>query len=123
MLITGIINMGAWMRWPAALFSSGDANEINGMALGVTTFWGATFTLTAIAAYVPAAVYLRMKAVEDFSRVNPDKMPAEQEAWLKQHNLTISPGSQVVPIAAMVGPLIASPLGALLSHFLKELPD
>jgi hypothetical protein len=123
MLITGVINMGAWMRWPAALYSTADANEINGMALGVTTFWGATFTLTAIAAYVPAAVYARAKAVEDFSRVNPGKTPAEQEAWLKEHKLTISPGSQLVPIAAMVGPLIASPLGALLSHFLKELPE
>jgi hypothetical protein len=123
MLITGIINMGAWMRWPAALFLSGEASEINGMALGVTTFWGATFTLTAIAAYVPAAVYVRMKAVEDFHQVNPDKTPAEQETWLKEHNLTISPGSQVIPIAAMVGPIIASPLGALLSHLLKQVPE
>jgi hypothetical protein len=123
MLITGIINMGAWMRWPAALFSSSEAAEISGMALGVTTYWGATFTLTTIAAYLPPAVYLRMKAVEDFRQANPDKTLAEQETWLKNHNLTISPGSQLVPIAAMIGPLIASPLGALLSHFLKELPE
>jgi hypothetical protein len=123
MLITGIINMGAWMRWPAALFSSSDASEINGMALGVTTFWGATFTLTAIAAYLPPAVYLRMKAVEDFRQVNPDKTPAEEEAWLNDHNLTISPGSQLMPIAAMLGPLVAGPLGALLSHVVKQLPE
>jgi hypothetical protein len=122
-LVTGIINMGAWMRWPAALFPPAYATEINGIALGVTTFWGATFTLTTVAAYLPAAVYVRMRAVEDFARINPDKTPAEQETWLKEHNLTISPGTQLVPIAAMIGPVIASPLSALLSNFLSQLPQ
>ena len=123
MLITGIFNMGAWMRWPVALFPADAANEIIGMALGVGTFWGATFTLTAIAAYVPAAVYVQKKAVEDFRRFNPDKTPAEQEAWLKDRKLTISPGSQLIPIAAMAGPLVATPVGALLNHVLKQLAE
>jgi len=123
MLITGVINMGAWMRWPTALFPAGDANEIIGMALGVTTFWGATFTLTAIAAYVPPALYLRTVALEAFRQDNPNKSLAEQEDWLKVHGLTISPGSQLIPIAAMAGPLIASPLGALLNHVVKQLAE
>lgn len=123
MLITGIFNMGAWLRWPLALFPPEHANELIGMALGVTTFWGSTFTLTAIAAYVPPAVYVQRKAVEDFRRFNPDKTPAEQEGWLKERRLTVSPGSQLIPIAAMAGPLIASPLGALLNHLLKQLAE
>jgi hypothetical protein len=123
MLVTGIVNMGAWMRWPVSLFPDGQASDISAMALGVSTFWGATFTLTAIAAYVPPAVYVQMKAIEDFRRHNPDKTPAEQEAWLNTHKLTISPGNQLVPIAAMAGPLIASPLGALLSHLLGQVAE
>lgn len=123
MLVSGIFNMGAWLRWPLALFPLDQANDLIGMALGVSTFWGATFTLTAIAAYVPPAVYVQRRAIEDFRRFNPDKTPAEQEAWLKERKLTISPGSQLIPIAAMAGPLIASPLGALLNHLLKQLGE
>ncbi len=123
-LVVGVINMGSWLRWPAALFKeSGHDGAILGFALGVTTFWGAAFTLAAVAAYIPPALYLRTRALDVFRRRHPGTTSAAQEQWLKKQGFTISPGSQLAPIVAMLSPMIAGPLGALLNEVMKQLGE
>ena len=122
MLVTGVVNMGAWMRWPSALFMDvSEDSAIIGMALGVTTYWGAVFTLITISAYVPAAMYLRTRALYLFRNDHPGKSVAEEEQWLEKQGLTVSPGTQMAPIVAMISPLVASPIGALLNTLVKQL--
>ncbi len=122
MLVTGVVNMGAWMRWPASMFMDvTEDSAIVGMALGVTTYWGAVFTLITIAAYVPAAMYLRTRGLELYRSEQPDTSVADQEKWLAQQGLTVSPGTQLAPIVAMISPLVAGPIGALFNTLVKQI--
>lgn len=115
MLVSGVINMGAWMRWPAALFrqhpDKGDA--FADMALGLTTFWGATFTVVTIAAYVLPALYLRSRAAQVHAQQYPEASFADREKWLGDEGFTMSVGSKPGPVIAMAGPLLAGPLSAV----------
>lgn len=116
MLVCGIVNMGAWMRWPAALLKNPDQVEaFTGMALGVTTYWGAAFTVITIAAYVPPALYLRSQALHLHERIHPETGAAEREKWLRAEGFTISEGAKPAPIIAMAGPLLAGPLSSILN--------
>lgn len=123
MLVSGVINMGAWMRWPAALFrqhpDKGDA--FADMALGLTTFWGATFTVVTIAAYVLPALYLRSRAAEEHAQKYPDASFAEREKWLGDEGFTMSAGSKPGPVIAMAGPLLAGPLSAVFNTLGSQL--
>lgn len=116
MLVCGIVNMGAWMRWPAALLRNPDHVEaFTGMALGVTTYWGAAFTVITIAAYVPPVLYLRSQALRLHERQYPEVSAAEREKWLRSEGFTISEGAKPAPIIAMAGPLLAGPLSSILN--------
>lgn len=122
MLITGVLNMGAWMRWPAAMLTDTTRTDtITDMALGVSTYWGASFTLMAMAAYIPAAVYLRHQALTLFREQHSASTMSQQELWLKEQGLTMKFGTQTAPILAMIGPVLASPLGAVLNTLTQQL--
>jgi hypothetical protein len=122
MLVCGIVNMGAWMRWPAALLKNPDQVEaFTGMALGVTTYWGAAFTVITIAAYVPPALYLRSQALSLHERQYPEVGAAEREKWLRSEGFTISEGAKPAPIIAMAGPLLAGPLSSILNILSAQL--
>jgi hypothetical protein len=122
MLVAGVLNMGSWMRWPAAMFRDPtQGNAIMSMALGVTTFWGASFTLVTMAAYVPAALYLQSRALHLFQEKHPASSLAQQELWLKEQGLTVSGDTQLKPILAMIGPLLAGPLGAFFNTLAQQL--
>jgi hypothetical protein len=51
-LVSGILHMGAWLRWPAALVADKAGQEaVLGTALAITLYWGVTFTLMLVATY------------------------------------------------------------------------
>lgn len=59
-LVTGILHMGAWLRWPASLIADRPSQEaVLGIALAITIFWGTAFTLMLVVTYVPAAIYIQ----------------------------------------------------------------
>jgi hypothetical protein len=62
-LVSGILHMGAWLRWPAALVADRAGQEaVLGTALAITLFWGVTFTLMLVATYLLAALILAKRA-------------------------------------------------------------
>lgn len=115
MLVTGIMNMGAWMRWPASLFRVQPEHKdaFTDVALGLTTFWGTTFTVVTIAAYVPTALYLRSLAAGVHARQHPELDSAARDKWLQEQGFTISVAARPGPVLAMAGPFIAGPLSAV----------
>lgn len=122
MLVCGILNMGAWMRWPAALFRESErVDAFTGMSLGVTTFWGATFTVVTIAAYVPPALYLRARARRVHEQQHPEAGIAEREQWLRDQGLAVAQGARRAPVLAMASPLLAGPLSSLLNILSTQL--
>lgn len=105
-LVSGVLHMGAWLRWPAAL----------GAALAITLFWGVTFTLMLVSTYLPAAILLarRAQALLLESSLQPS-MP-DPEQWLKDHGLFLSLQDHLPQFGLMLAPLLASPLSPCCSH-------
>lgn len=114
-LVAGILHMGAWLRWPAALVADKNAHEaMLGAALAITLFWGVTFTLMLVSAYLPAALLLAKRAqalLQDSP--SPQSVPVPEE-WLKEHGLFLSLQDHLPQFGLMLAPLLASPLSSLL---------
>ncbi len=114
-LVGGILHMGAWLRWPAALVAGKEAHEaVLGVALAITLFWGVTFTLMLVSTYLPAALILAKRA-QALLQEPPLKQPVpEPEQWLKDHGLFLSLQDHFPQFGLMLAPLLASPLSSLL---------
>lgn len=114
-LVGGVLHMGAWLRWPAALIADKDAHEaVLGTALAITLFWGVTFTLMLVSTYLPAALLLANRA-QALLQENPSNQSVpEPEQWLKDHGLFLSLQDHFPQFGLMLAPLLASPLSSLL---------
>ena len=114
-LVAGILHMGAWLRWPAALVADKNAHEaMLGAALAITLFWGVTFTLMLVSTYLPAALLLAKRAqalLQDSPSTQSVPIPEE---WLKEHGLFLSLQDHLPQFGLMLAPLLASPLSSLL---------
>jgi hypothetical protein len=115
LLVSGILHMDAWLRWPASLVSDkGVQDGMLGVALAITLFWGATFTLVLIATYGPAATYLGTRAREVLRQEKFVEEIPDPDQWLEDHGFYFTPGDQLPQIGVMLAPLLAGPLGSLL---------
>lgn len=113
LLVAGILHMGAWLRWPASLMNDKAAREaVEQVALGVTVYWGLTFSLMIVAGYLPAMIQLRERALA--WRPPPTNPAADDpDKWLVEQGFKFSLGGQLPQVAVMLGPLLAGPLASL----------
>jgi hypothetical protein len=115
-LVTGILHMGNWLRWPAALVGDEAVQgAIQGVALSVSLYWGATFTLVLFATYAPAAGVLASRARARLCEETYRTTVPRPEQWLKEHGFFVGISDELPQIAVMFAPLLAGPLGALLA--------
>ncbi len=114
-LVAGVLHMGAWLRWPAALIADKDAHEaVLGTALAITLFWGVTFTLMLVSTYLPAALVLAKRAEALLQGGSSPQFVPEPDEWLKNHGLFLSLQDHLPQFGLMLAPLLASPLSSLL---------
>jgi hypothetical protein len=114
-LVSGVLHMGAWLRWPAALVADTKAHEaLLGAALAITLFWGVTFTLMLVSTYLPAAILLARRAQALLLASPPQPSMPNSEQWLKDHGLFLSLQDHLPQFGLMLAPLLASPLSSLL---------
>jgi hypothetical protein len=114
-LVSGILHMGAWLRWPAALVADRAGQEaVLGTALAITLFWGVTFTLMLVATYLPAALLLARRAEVLLLERSPAANEPEPDKWLKDHGLFLSLQDHFPQFGLILAPLLASPLSSLL---------
>lgn len=114
-LVSGVLHMGAWLRWPAALVGDKAGQEaVLGTALAITLFWGVTFTLMLVTTYLPAALVLARRAEAVLLRIPSEEDKAEPEQWLKEHGLFLSLQDHIPQFGLILAPLLASPLSSLL---------
>jgi hypothetical protein len=121
-LVAYILRMSFTMNWamlhvaPALekdAAASVVANTMGSFASAfVTTQAGAT-TLLLAATYVPAVLVLRRRAE---ALVGRRLAPQEREEWLKTRGLSASLSEYLPRLAAILGPLLAGPLGDLLGR-------
>ena len=114
-LVSGILHMGAWLRWPAALVADRAGQEaVLGTALAITLFWGVTFTLMLVATYLPAALLLARRAEALLLERSPAANELDPDKWLKDHGLFLSLQDHFPQFGLILAPLLASPLSSLL---------
>jgi|GEM_PF-519599 len=114
-LVSGILHMGAWLRWPASLVpNKGSQEALLGAALSITTFWGTTFTMMLIVTYLPAAIHLARRAYDLLTSEPYTKTIPDPDAWLKEHGLRLSLEEHFLQFGVLLAPLLAGPLGSFL---------
>ena len=114
-LVSGILHMGAWLRWPAALVSDKAGQEaVLGTALAITLYWGVTFTLMLVATYLPAALLLARRAEALLLEWPSESAELEPDQWLKDQGLFLSLQDHFPQFGLILAPLLASPLSSLL---------
>ena len=118
LLVSGILHMSAWLRWPAGLLRDPiEQAALSETVLSITMFWGATFTLVLIATYGPAASYLSGQARRLADQAHKAGRIQDPQRWLRDNQLSITLGEQLPQIGAILGPALAGPVGSfLMSH-------
>ncbi len=118
LLVGGILHMSAWIRWPTGLLSDPvEQSALSGAVLAVTMFWGATFTLMLITTYGPAASYLSRQARKLAEQAQQAGTIKDPQRWLQDNHFSVTLGEQLPQISAILGPVLAGPIGSfLMSH-------
>jgi hypothetical protein len=115
-LVTGILHMGSWLRWPAALVGDAAAQHgIMGVSLAVTLFWGTTFSLVLIASYAPPAAILARRARAQWAMGPSAQQIEHTDVWLRERGFFVGLSDELPQIAVILAPLLAGPLGALVT--------
>ncbi len=118
LLVGGILHMSAWLRWPTSLLNDPTEHAaLSETVLSITLFWGTTFTLMLIATYGPAASYLSTQARHLAERAQQAGTIKDADRWLHDNHLSVTLGEQLPQISAILGPVLAGPVGSfLMSH-------
>ena len=115
MLVSGVLLIRSVYQWSLA-FGLREAEAVKaaeGFFAVLLAVEGGYFTLLLAAVYVPAAFILRHRA--DFLTGLPQP-EAEKEKELQNYNLSFSFMQSLPRIAAILGPLLAGPVGELFSR-------
>ena len=114
-LVSSTIAITVFAHLPAGLLnnSHGLATAVSKYAIGLSTFWGALFTLTLAATYVAPTFLLLRQAYAHQSR---DAAGVDLRVWLHEH-VFISIRKQLVNVASLLAPLLVGPLSSLLTSF------
>ena len=115
LLVAGILHMAVWLHWTAALLSDAEMRKgMEGLALAITTYWGATFSLMIVTAYVPTATRLHSLALT-WIEGHPQASADPPKKSLEAHDLDTAPARRLPQVAMMLAPLIAGPISSLLA--------
>jgi len=112
-LVSSTIVITLFAHLPAGLLkdSSGLATAVSKYASGLSTFWGALFSLT-LAATFAAPAFLLFRQAYGYRSLVEDA--ADLRVWLHE-NVFISIKKQLVNVASLLAPLLVGPLSSLLS--------
>ncbi|MEE8302328.1 MAG: hypothetical protein V3S24_07820 [Candidatus Tectomicrobia bacterium] len=110
-LVTSTLTMMLFFQFPAELAADSNTKMVlSHYARGLTVFWGMVYTLTLIATFAPAAVFLRNTLRRQQQGVGS---PEEFREWVAQKVL-VSPQRVLGNLAALLAPVLAGLLGTLL---------
>ena len=120
-LVTSTLTASLFYHLPAEMFAfpaeaPQQKEALLDYARGLSLFWGAVYTLTLLAVFVPPALILRGR-MRAFAREKYGKRTlAEFRAWLAEHKLAFSLKENLKNVLALLAPLAAGPVGSLLQN-------
>lgn len=122
-MVTGVVNLGVWLRWPAMLVQDEAlATQILDNALAMSVYWGGAFTVLIAAFYAPAMVALNKRAEAAIVQTPDSTGGLTPKTFLEDHGLSLQVSKQLPQIAAVLAPLLAGPIGTAMIDLSKALP-
>ena len=116
LLVVGVLHMSVWLHWAAALVNDPLLRTaIEGVALAITTYWGATFTLMTVTAYVPVAAHLHASALECIPAPPATGGSTTPHKLLEEHGFAAEPMQRLPQMTLMLAPLVAGPMSSFLA--------
>jgi uncharacterized membrane protein HdeD (DUF308 family) len=116
MLVSGVLLIRSLLSWSKTFIPQTSTEIADIFTSGVLNTSGGLYTMILAAVYLPAAFILQRRARSLTVRREDE---AEKEKILKESNLTFSFTESLPRIAAIVAPLMAGPVGELLSRLPK----
>lgn len=112
-LVSSTVTITLFAHLPVALFAdkSDLAKALSHYANGLSTFWGALFSLTLIATFAAPTYLLLQRAYSHEAAAGPIE---DLRAWLHEH-VFVSLRKQFVNAASLLAPLLVGPLSSLFS--------
>jgi len=113
-LAIAVLKSSATHGWAASylLPESDIGKSVVSLVRGIVASMGTLFTLLVAGVYVPAALLLRVRIRKLATREQPN----DPDGWLVSHRLTLSFSQNVRGVIAVLGPLLAGPLGELIGR-------
>jgi hypothetical protein len=111
-LAVAVLKFSATLGWAASYLppESDIGKSVVSLVRGIIASMGTVFTLFVAGVYLPAALLLRARVRKLALREKPD----DPDGWLKSRGLTLSFPQYLPRVIALLGPLLAGPLGELL---------
>lgn len=105
-LVIRAIEMYMLYRWPSIWFPNEKADEIERMALALSTAHGAFFSAILMALYLPTALIMRLRT-RSLAAQAVAGTSEQPEAWTAKVGLASSPFKEVANVIAAIAPLLA----------------
>ena len=116
-LAVGVLHMYAWMSWAPELLNKEGLETVVG---SVTFYWGSVFTMMLAAFYFPVLLLLQKRAE---GVMDAQQVPLiERDQWLQRRGLSLRIVNQLPQVIGILAPLVAAPMGKLLSSFAVLIP-
>ena len=116
-LVSSTITITVFAHLPVGLLKSGDeialAASVSKFATGLSTFWGALFSITLVATFAAPALRLLNEA---YGRRTVLRDSPEFRLWLHEHVFQ-SIKRQLGTVLSLMAPLLVGPVSSLLSSF------
>lgn len=114
-LVSSTIAITLFARLPVGLLreESPLAGPMSAYAIGLSTFWGALFTLT-LAATFAGAVWQIVQSARGATAAETVADPSDLRLWLREH-VFVSIRKQLANVVGVLAPLLVGPLSSLLS--------
>jgi len=116
-LVSSTLAITMFSHLPTGLLdeASGQARAVSAYAAGVSTFWGALFSLTLMATFaVPAVRILRHTYGYRATGTETAIPQGELQTWLHEH-VFVSFRNQFANVFSLMAPLLVGPLSSLIS--------
>ena len=108
--------MGALAQWTLSFISLNAVEAAQNFNSTVVAVAGGFNTMVLAAVYLPAAYILQRRARLEVMRSSLKLKPEDREKMLKDQGLTFSFRESLPRVAAILGPLLAGPIGDLVKN-------
>lgn len=112
LLAIAVLALSARLGWGKSYLPSESpmATPVNDLVKGIVNSMGAFYALLMAAVYIPAALVLQSR-VKQLALI---EAPDDPNTWLTTNGFSLSVSDYVRRIVALLGPMLAGPLGELL---------